>query len=71
MLNINTSLCKGCSYCVKYCPKEILELTAERNKHGHFFPRITDAKKCILCGMCAIICPEGAIEIIKEEEDNG
>ncbi len=71
MLNINTSLCKGCSYCIKFCPKKILELGAERNKHGHFFPLVTNESDCIACAMCATICPEGAIELTKEETNNG
>ena len=71
MLKINTSLCKGCSYCIKFCPKKILELGTERNNHGHFFPLVTDESSCISCAMCATICPEGAIEILKEETDNG
>lgn len=71
MLNINTSLCKGCAYCIKFCPKNILEMGKERNNHGHFFPLLTDTEKCISCAMCATICPEGAIEITKEETANG
>lgn len=67
MLNINTKLCKGCSYCIKFCPKNILELGKERNDSGHFYPNVTEIEKCISCAMCATICPEGAIEIIKED----
>lgn len=69
MLKINTDLCKGCGYCVKYCPKKILALGTERNKHGHFFPGVTDEGSCIACAMCATICPEGAIELTEEKED--
>ena len=66
MLRINVDLCKGCSYCVKFCPKSILALGKERNKHGHFYPSLTSPETCISCGMCATICPEGAVEITKE-----
>lgn len=69
MLKINTVLCKGCGFCVKYCPKKLLELGTERNKHGHFFPNVTDENACIACAMCATICPEGAIELTEEKED--
>ena len=69
MLKINTVLCKGCGFCVKYCPKNILELGTLRIKHGHLFQNVTDESKCISCAMCATICPEGAIEITAEKED--
>ena len=67
MLSINETLCKGCGYCIKYCPKAILVMGSERNKKGYFFPHLTDAEKCIACAMCATICPEGAIELTEKE----
>jgi len=68
MLTINAPLCKGCGYCIKYCPKSILEMGKERNNHGHFYPFMTDADKCISCAICATMCPEAAIELTKEEK---
>ena len=68
MLNININLCKGCGYCTKYCPKQILSLSTQRNKTGHFYPLVSDNDKCISCAMCATICPEGAIELTEKEE---
>lgn len=68
MIVLNEKLCKGCSYCVKFCPKQILELGKERSKRGFFYPVYTDADKCNTCGICATVCPEGAIEIPKKEE---
>lgn len=65
--HLNTLLCKGCSYCVKFCPQKILEMGNERNKKGHFTPVMTDADKCTACAICAQICPEGAVEITKDE----
>ncbi|MBQ5969712.1 MAG: 4Fe-4S binding protein [Clostridia bacterium] len=63
MVEINTSLCKACGYCVKFCPKHILELGTVRNKRGHFYPVMTDADACITCAICATMCPEGAIDV--------
>jgi 2-oxoglutarate ferredoxin oxidoreductase subunit delta len=43
----------------------------ERNQKGHFFPYIEEMDKCIGCQSCAIVCPEGAIELYKGVEANG
>ena len=67
MLKINNDLCKGCGFCIKFCPKKVLEMGRERNSHGHFYPN-ADESKCISCAICATMCPEGAIEIFKEED---
>lgn len=68
MLTINADLCKGCGYCIKYCPKKVLEMGKERNKRGHFYPFMTDESKCISCAICATMCPEGAIELTAKED---
>jgi len=37
--------------------------TSKENKTGSWrtFKPVTDTKKCIKCGMCALLCPEGCI----------
>ena len=68
LTKINPDLCKGCSYCIKFCPKKILTMGSERNRKGHFYPVYTDENACNSCGICALMCPEGAIEIEKGEK---
>ena len=65
---INDKLCKGCEYCVKYCPKTVLKMGETRSGKGYFNPVATDEQACIACLMCATICPEGAIELEKGGE---
>jgi 2-oxoglutarate ferredoxin oxidoreductase subunit delta len=53
--------CKGCGYCITYCPREVLEESEEINARGAHPPRVKDITKCTACGFCAAICPDFAI----------
>ncbi len=59
--------CKGCGYCVHFCPKKVLALGSNRNAQGAFFPVLIKPEDCILCGTCARMCPDAAIELVEEE----
>lgn len=67
-VKVLSQYCKGCGYCVHFCPKKALELGKERNGIGNFFP-VADSEKCIGCGICATMCPDAALEI-REESGN-
>ncbi|MCM1364913.1 MAG: 4Fe-4S binding protein [Faecalibacterium sp.] len=66
MITLNPLYCKGCGYCIKFCPKHILEMGKERSVRGFFFPVVTDESACISCGICASMCPDAAIELPKK-----
>ena len=60
-VHIVSDRCKGCGYCIKYCPRKVLEVSNELNVKGYHFPQVKDEEACLNCGLCEIICPEFAI----------
>jgi 2-oxoglutarate ferredoxin oxidoreductase subunit delta len=53
--------CKGCGFCVEYCPRDVLELSRDFNKKGYHPPVPINEESCVNCHFCEIICPEFAI----------
>jgi 2-oxoglutarate ferredoxin oxidoreductase subunit delta len=53
--------CKGCGYCITYCPKGILEFSERYNKKGYHPPQVTRPEDCVNCHYCEIICPDFAV----------
>jgi 2-oxoglutarate ferredoxin oxidoreductase subunit delta len=71
-IHIKKDRCKGCAFCVEYCPKDVLELSEEYNVKGYHPPFVKDEEACVYCQLCESICPEFAIFVtIKEEEEEG
>jgi 2-oxoglutarate ferredoxin oxidoreductase subunit delta len=58
--------CKGCGYCVEYCPRKVLEMGSELNPKGYLLVTVVDPDKCLACGFCEVICPEFAIRVAQE-----
>lgn len=55
--------CKGCSFCVDFCPQHVLYQSNEPNAKGYNTVRVADASKCTGCGMCSRVCPEFCIYV--------
>jgi len=55
--------CKGCEFCIEFCPRNVLELSNEFNTKGYHPPRVKNEDRCYGCGLCELICPEFAIYI--------
>ena len=55
--------CKGCRFCIDFCPKEVLEESPKINVKGYHYPVVAPGKEdaCIHCGFCNLVCPEFAI----------
>ena len=61
--------CKGCSYCIEFCPKKVLEESGEINARGVHPPKIVNEDQCILCRFCTAICPDFAIFVVEKKNE--
>lgn len=53
--------CKGCGFCVEYCPKDVLVMSEEFNRKGYHPPKVVKSGECVNCNLCEMICPDFAI----------
>ena len=68
IVKFDEAYCKGCSLCVDICPLNILELDNDRITEKGYHPAVVvDGEKCIACANCALMCPDSAITVEKEE----
>ncbi len=67
-VNVIDDRCKGCGYCVEYCPKGILELSDRFNVKGYHPPTVTDPEQCVDCKLCEMLCPEFAVWVVSQGE---
>ena len=61
VVHIIVDRCKGCGYCIEYCPKGILEFSKDFNQKGYHPPSVKTPDDCVNCHYCEILCPEFAI----------
>lgn len=60
-INIIKSRCKGCGFCIEFCPNGCLRESRAFNEKGYHPPEVIHQTECVDCGLCALICPEFAI----------
>jgi 2-oxoglutarate ferredoxin oxidoreductase subunit delta len=62
-VTINRNWCKGCGFCVAYCPTNALEMSKGYNAKGYHPPQVKVADDCRDCKFCERVCPEFAIYV--------
>jgi 2-oxoglutarate ferredoxin oxidoreductase subunit delta len=64
---INRNWCKGCGFCVQYCPTKALEMSKGYNAKGYHPPQVRSADDCRDCKFCEMVCPEFAIYVTSDK----
>ena len=65
---IDEERCKGCGYCVEFCPREVLKTSTKLSSKGYLLPEVDDETKCLACGYCEVVCPEFAIKLSTDKK---
>jgi len=66
-VTVRENVCKGCELCIAVCPKKIMAIDSGKlNAMGYHPAYCTSSEACIACAMCAIMCPDSAIQVEKE-----
>ena len=63
--------CKGCGYCIEFCPKKSLNQSDDINSKGYHLVSMEDGDKCTGCNICTMVCPDFAIRVVGEESEKG
>jgi 2-oxoglutarate ferredoxin oxidoreductase subunit delta len=55
--------CKGCKFCIEFCPEDVLVEAEAMNAKGYHYPVVAAGKEeaCVNCTFCRLVCPEFAI----------
>lgn len=59
-IEVTREWCKGCGICVHFCKKGVLGLDDDAKAY------VTRLSECNCCGECEELCPDLAIELIRE-----
>ncbi len=58
---ITAERCKGCGFCVEFCPPKVLALSEQYNSKGYHPPVLATKDGCTGCNICGLMCPDFAI----------
>ena len=58
---INWDYCKGCGFCIEFCPPKVLAFSGDFNDHGYHPPYLAKEEACTGCDLCGLYCPDFAI----------
>ncbi|MDW7739449.1 MAG: 4Fe-4S binding protein [Bacillota bacterium] len=62
-LKVYSDRCKDCGICFAFCPKDNLKPSEDGS------PVMIDPEACTGCKLCEYMCPDFAIQVLKEKRD--
>jgi 2-oxoglutarate ferredoxin oxidoreductase subunit delta len=66
-IEIEAERCKDCGLCIITCKHALIQKGAAYNVKGYQHAIFIDSeKKCNACTLCAVVCPEVAIEVYRD-----
>lgn len=70
MIEVKEDWCKGCNICIDRCPVDALEESDKLNRRGIRPPQLKKDNNCNYCRLCELICPDLAITVTPDKEDD-
>ncbi|MCX7981956.1 MAG: 4Fe-4S binding protein [Syntrophales bacterium] len=64
-IEIDEELCKECGLCITVCRTDNIAFSSRLNSSGFHPASFKDNGKCTGCTLCAVMCPDGAIEVFR------
>ncbi len=66
-IEVRIDHCKGCGLCIGSCKFEVLALTdaSKTNFYGYQYLEMVN-ENCTGCTLCAVMCPDQAIDVFRE-----
>jgi len=68
-IHITKDRCKGCGFCVEFCPQKVLVMSEEFNIKDYHAPVVIKEKDCLICHLCELLCPEFAIYVTQKHDE--
>ena len=70
-IHIIESRCKGCGFCIEFCPRDVLEVSETLAPNGYHPPYAARMDQCTCCRTCQLVCPDFAIYVADVEPASG
>lgn len=69
-IHIDAERCKGCGFCIEFCPMKVLGASGEFNSKGYHPPVVLNPEDCVGCNLCGLYCPDFAIYSVRVDDQN-